>query len=223
MSTPENPLAQYYTYAYHHILMACDTTEVAEALQNSNEFVTFLRTAAQQNTPSNPMGKYNAIDFRNKGKYCIIVSGLEDAEFVITKASWMSITAAEAGGNGVDRFSSMAVEGSLTIDEPRGIKFMNVMSYVADQLESDPSGIVFLLKTIFVGYPAPGANFAAQVGTDKDDIVQYDPITDVRPVLFIIYDITGEFKVDGGTYTVSWVGVNNGASKQPQHLRGELN
>ena len=50
MSQPENPLAQYYTYAYHHILMACDTTEVAEALQNANEFVTFLRTPEPQYT-----------------------------------------------------------------------------------------------------------------------------------------------------------------------------
>jgi hypothetical protein len=217
MSTPENPLSQYYTYAYHHILMACDTTEVAEAIQKSNEFVTFLRTPQQVNTPDNRLGKYKAVSFQNKGKYSIIVNGMTDAEFVISDAKWLSITAASAGSTGVDRFSTMAIEGSFTIQEPRGIKFMNVLSYVADQLQSDPSGLIFVLKTIFVGYPAPGSAFIDPTRPESGDA--YDPITNIRPVLFIMYDITGEFKVTGGTYEIKWCGVNNSASKQRHTMR----
>ena len=217
MSTPENPLAQYYTYSYHHIFVACENTEVAEAIQSSNDFNTFLRTSQQQDTPDNPYGKFTATDFQGLGGYVIIINGMVDSEFVIKDARWMSVTASSAGMNGADQFSSMALEGSITVQEPRGVKFMNVFSYVADQLETDPNGIIFLLKTIFVGYPAPGVAYTTQTQPSTGEM--YNPIMNIRPVLFLMIDLTGEFDITGGTYVISWAGINNGASKQNHIMR----
>lgn len=214
-----NPLSQYYTYSYHHVLIGCDNTEVAEALQESQELLTFLRTPQQINTPEDPYGKYQPIDYKNLGKYSIIINGMEDAEFVIRKAEWQTVTSAESSADGMDKFSSMAVEGSIEIDEPRGIKFMNVLSSIADGLGSDPNGLIFMLKTIFIGHPAPGVNFDRQAGTEKESSLAYDPIADIRPIMFVMYDITGEFTVMGGSYKIDFMGVNHGATKQKHFLR----
>ena len=59
MSRPENPLSQYYSYSYHHILIACNTTAAAEFLQETNQFITFQRDETQVNTDDDPFGKYN--------------------------------------------------------------------------------------------------------------------------------------------------------------------
>lgn len=214
-----NPLTQYYTYSYHHVLIGCDNTEVAEALQDSDELLTFLRTPEQVNTSQNPYGKYEARDYKNLGKYSIIINGMEDAEFVIRKAEWQTVTSSESSSDGMDKFSSMAVEGTIEIDEPRGIKFMNVLSSVANSLGSDPNGLIFLLKTVFIGHPAPGVNFNNQTGTEKESNRSYDPITNIRPIMFVMYDITGEFTVMGGNYEIAFMGVNHGATKQKHLLR----
>lgn len=224
MSNPPNPLSQYHTYSYHHILLACDSTDTAEALQKSNELVTFRRDSTQVNTTTDPFGKYKPRTFQNVGKYSIVINGMEDSDLVIDKVKWSSVTAASAGSNGVDRFSTMTVEGEMYIEEPRGVKFMNIMAEVADKLGSDPNGIVFALKTIFIGHVSPSAAFtlnsnqASTINFARTNDI-FDPITNVRAMLFFMYDITGEFTIQGGKYKIGFAGLNNGATKQKHIMR----
>lgn len=211
MSVPPNPLSRYNTYSYHHILIACDSTETAEVLSKSNEFLDFTRREGDVNTPSNPYGKYTARDVNlsrgRTGKYCVIIDGTKDASFVISKASWASATAAADGNN---RFTTFAVEGKMTVMEPRGVDFMNTMSHVCDNLESNPGGLVFMLKTIFVGHKS----------ATVDDIRGMDPITNIRPLMFVLYDISGTFTIEGGVYDLSFMGINHGATKTRHIMRG---
>lgn len=216
MSNPINPLSLYNTYSYHHVFVACDNTKTAEALAQSNNFLDFMRDRPEritrpgqetgpgtENTPQDPFAKYNPRTINNgRGKYSIIINGMTDAEFVIQSANWFTVTAASTSRE--NAFETMAIEGELSISEPRGIRFMNVMSHVADQLGSNPTGIIFMLKTFFFGNKS---------GTFEEDegIV---PITYVRPIFFALYDITGEFKVTGGEYILRWMGLNHGVSKQ---------
>lgn len=215
MSTPENPLSQYSSYAYHHILLACDTTAIAEALQDSNDLIDFLRISDSdnENTTNDPYNKYKPREFKDKGKYSIIINGMVDAEFIINSVNWTSLVASDAGSSGVDKFSTMMLDGSITIDEPRGIKFMNVMAHVADFLDTDPSGIIFVLKTIFIGHSALSAASATRITSSS--IENIDPIVNVRPLIFGIVDISGSFEITGGKYNIEILGINNGASKQP--------
>lgn len=206
MSIPANPLAQYNTYSYHHIFLACETTEVAEALSKSKNFLDFMRNPEEVNTVDEPFGKYVARTLRGvKGKYIIIINGMTDAEFVIRKANWFSATAEKASVE--DSFETLSIEGEMIVDEPRGVKFMNVMATVADRMETDPNGLIFMMKTVFFGHKS---------STLSED-GGYDPITNVRPIMMLLYDITGQFTVTGGTYVVKWAGLNHGASKQ-QHI-----
>ena len=41
MSNPQNILGRFDTYAYHHILMVCNSTDTAEALSRIDEITTF--------------------------------------------------------------------------------------------------------------------------------------------------------------------------------------
>jgi len=215
MSTPTNPLSKYRSYAYQQILIACDTTETAEKLAANNQFLEFLRVkdAERLNTPQFPYAKYKpydiALDKGRTGKYCIIINGMQDAEFVINSVQWYSTVVADAGGIG-NEYSTLDVAGEMEIQEPQGVRFMNVLAEIADQLDSNASGLVFMLKTVFVGHSTP--NY-------QDDGFP-DPITNVRPILFWMSDITGSFAVTGGSYKIEFAAINHGVSKQKHILHG---
>lgn len=215
MSLPINPLTKYQSYSYQQILIACDTTETAEKLSESNQFLDFVRSsdANRVNSTEKPYAKYEPYDVNldkgRKGHYVIIINGMQDAEFVINKSHWYNVVAASAGTEGT-KFSTYNIEGELEISEPQGIRFMNVMAKVADNLESDPSGLIFMLKTIFTGHRTP---------TFEDDGFQ-EPITNIKPLLFWIAGITGGFDVSGGNYKVELAGINHGLTKKKHILHG---
>jgi hypothetical protein len=96
----------------------------------------------------------------------------------------------------------MATDGELEIAEPMGASFLNRMTEICDELETDPVGLIFLLKTIFVGRSANGG--------------YTEMITSVRPIMFVAYDITALFDSSGAKYKMMFVGLTNGAGKLPQ-------
>jgi len=221
MSTPDNPLAQYHTYSYHHIFMVCDTSETAAALNSSNNFITFMRDPSEYDE-TDPYTRYRPRTILQEdgeeGKYSIIINGMTDAEFVISEITWNSVIDTPAGPNGYSRFTTYASTGQMTVEEPRGIRFMNVMAEVAKSLGSDPNGLIYVVKTIFVGHPSDQAfNDPDQDSLSYSGV--YDPITNIRPLLLTLHNITGRFKVTGGTYVISFAATNQGTSKQSHIMR----
>jgi len=204
MSNPENPLSIYRSYSYHHVLIACNTSEVAEHIARSDELLTFLRPSAS----SENLYKAKTID--NKGSYVVIINGLTDANFTIENVSWFSTTANDTGGKD-NMFTTMAVEGEMKVLEPQGIRFLNVMNNVSDELRTDPNGIVWMLKTIFIGH---------RRSTSDNDVGDYpDYILNIKPLMFCMYDITANFGIEGGEYIINFVALENGAAKQPHYIR----
>lgn len=215
MSIPVNPLSKYRSYNYQQMLLVCDTTETAEELSASNEFLDFIRSkdADRMNSSVDPYAKYRPYEIGlnqgRKGRYVILIDGTQDAEFIINKAHWYNTVAAGAGDIGTE-FSTYNAGGELEIQEPQGIRFMNVLSKIADDLGSDPTGLIFMLKTVFIGHAT---------ATYTDDGFP-DPITNIRPFLFWMSNLTGSFTITGGNYKVEFAGLNNGASKNPHILHG---
>ena len=200
MSTPANILAQYSSYTYHHILIACDSSLVAEELATINDKRLYLRPVGQKN-------RYDRIESpKGSGYYVIMIDGLTDADFVMDNLSWSTTTAIDASIG--SHFTSLATEGSFTVSEPRGIRFFDKLNYICDGLDTDPTGIVWLLKTIFIG-----RKFTVAEGKTVDYIAN------VPPFLFMIYDIKGSFTIAGGEYTISFSGLNDGAARMPQTTR----
>jgi len=204
MSIPPNPLAVYRSYSYHHILVACNTSEVAEELARSEELSVFLRPDASSDN------LYKAKTIKDKGSYVIIINGITDADFIIDSVSWFSTTANDTGGRD-NMFTTMAVEGEMKVVEPQGIRFLNIMNNVSDELKTDPNGIVWMLKTIFIGH---------RVSTQHNDVGDYpDYILNIKPLMFCMYDITATFDIEGGEYNINFVALENGAAKQPHYIR----
>lgn len=208
MSRPANPLARYRTYSYHHILVACDNDIAASYLSQTSSLDAFSSIGVRRSIESQraDLRVEPTDEFADRlyiGNYVVITNGLIDTEFVIQEARWFTTTAAST--DQTDSYNSIAVEGKIILQEPGGVRFFNVMNNTADALRTDPTGIIFVLKTIFVGHRDDG---------------ETDYITTVKPLRFLMYDITGTFDVTGGVYEISFVGIDNGAARLPQFSRG---
>jgi len=197
MSNPENILAKYRTYSYHHVLIACGNTQVVEELSESLNMYDYL-----YDTGEAKRSKKSLVS----GDYVVIANGLSDSDFIVDDVSWVSVIAPQpSSDSNFEQFASYAVEGTMVVTEPRGVDFLNVLSGACDTLETDPTGLVFLLKTFFVG------------DTDSRSV---DYVTSVKPLAFIMTDIASTFDVTGSIYSIEFVSVTNGAAKLPQFVTG---
>jgi hypothetical protein len=197
MSTPENILAKYRTYSYHHVLIACGNTQVVEELSQSLNMYEYLYETGEARRSKKST---------KSGDYVVIANGLSDSDFIIDEVKWISVIAPQPSSESkVEQFASFAVEGSMVVTEPRGVDFLNVLSGACDTLETDPTGLVFMLKTFFVG------------DTDGRSV---DYITSIKPIAFIMTDIASTFDVIGSVYSIEFVSVTNGAAKLPQIVNG---
>ena len=190
MSRPQNVLNFYRSYAYHHILVACDGTQTAEALAKEGDLSVYDRATSSG-------GRFTPRTLGvNGGKYVILIDGTSDAHFTIRSAKWSSVLYPNEPG----QQQTMASDGELVIQEALGVRFLNVLDQARRSLEIDFFGMIFLLKTIFVGH-----RFDQQTTT----------IANVRPLLFYAVDIGAIFSETGAEYTFAFVGVVNGAGKLP--------
>lgn len=193
-----NLLHKFRSYSYHHILFVCDSTRTAEAVAKLDKFSEFvsgdrLRTFRGRDSDQ-PLQSPDG----GTGKYLVLINGTTDVDFFIESANWYSILMPRAG-TGIPAFA-MATEGEIKIIEPQGARFFNVLDRAFDVLGSDPPGLIFMLKTVFVGH------------TDGEgDVV----ISDIKPFMIVPYDIISVFDHAGGTYTMRFMGAYNGAIKAP--------
>lgn len=194
MSDPQNPLDRFRSYSYHHILVACDGTDTAEALAQESEITLFDHERAKE--------KYCPQQILNgAGNYIVLINGTSDAQYTIKSVKWSTSIIPAQGINGVNQTTSMATDGELHIEEPLGVNFLNLLNEVTKRLGTDPNGVVFLLKTIFVG--------------ERDD-GKTETITNIQPLLLFFYDISALFDITGAEYTISFAGIANGAARLQQ-------
>lgn len=202
----ENPLAQFKSYSYYHVLAVCDSTTTANSLANypADIVEAWLHPGNGDANNPEPLGPWSPKPLDktdvNSGKYCILINGATDAGMVITNVSYSALAAAGATNN--DRFTSLATEGTIEISEPKGITFLDLITRCCASLGRDPAHVVFILKTFFVGYD------------DNDNI---KTISNVAPMTFIITNVTGSFSDMGGEYKIEFVAMNNGAARLPQY------
>jgi len=197
MSKPQNILGKFDTYAYHHILLVCNSTTAAESVANI-EGITNLQH------PSEPSRRYKAREIGKTGeKYVTLIDGMTDSRFFITDVKWTNYIAAdpEIGKGNTPQSTTMSLDGEIEIVESMGASFLNRLTDISDELDSDPVGLVFLLKTIFVGRNANGLT---------------ELISTVRPLMFVPLDISAVFQSSGAKYKLEFVGLTNGAGRLPQ-------
>lgn len=183
MSTPENPLAKYKTYSYYHSLAVCSNTSVAQELYRRNDIADF--TVRSDYKPQSLAD----------GSYVVLANGSTDAHFMVSGVKWAAMMAPRFGS---EYFGTIATEGQIDIQEPRGVRFMNVVVDALRDMGIDAMVATYVLKTVFVGHSADGTR---------------DEYTSVKPLLFLVTDIAAEFSIVGGQYVISFLPLANGANK----------
>jgi hypothetical protein len=158
-----------------------------------------------------PNGRYSAKSLdpskdADSKDYCVLINGSTDAAYTITTVNWSSTTA--GGATPEDHYTSVALEGSLDISEPKGIVFLDQMIRCCVELGVDSANAVFVVKTFFVGfgYEAGAGDFA-------------DTVTDVAPFMFTVIGATGAFTAGGGTYHLDVVSCVDGTARLPQYSK----
>ncbi len=202
MSEPINPLANYRSYSYYHVLTICDSITTAEALASETDLSVW-----EHIDPNNPANRFTSGKFAPKmvgdsGLYCVLIHGATDADYVITDVKYSTLTAANIYAG--DRSNSIALEGSIGISEPKGIMFLDTIVRCCNDMGIDAATAAWALKTFFVGY-------------DIDDKVTI--ISDIAPLLFAAIDVTGTFSEAGGLYEIQLVGLSHGLSNLPQYSK----
>ncbi len=197
MSKPTNPLSYYRSYSYYHVLLICDSSDTAESVATETALNKWQHPFPGERDPN--LGPFTPRIAANGGKYCVLINGSTDAAVAITDVNWNSTTI----GNAVegDKGTSIAMEGSLAISEPKGILFMDMIVLCCRTLGVDTSMVSWVLKTFFVGY--------------KDDD-SHDHITDIAPLMFIATNITASFTEQGGVYDIQFVAISYGQARLPQ-------
>lgn len=190
MSKPANILSKYRSYSYHHVLAICDSTDTALELSESpvlNEVFSSRESVE----------RLKLLETVNGGRYIILIDGFADAKFVIQSVRWATVLAPD---NGLATPTTVETDGRMTILEPQGVRFMNILSSAASSLLSDPIGLIFVLKTFFVGH----------IDTGETEI-----ISNIRPLFFVLIDIQANIDETGAEYDLEFVGMCNGAAKLP--------
>ena len=210
MSTPSSRLSKYRSYSYYHVLVMCDSSQTADELMLESSIEQWEHATPSTVAPSNLPGVTDLGIYAPKltpagGRYVVLINGSTDVAYSITSAKWETATAANAVPG--DRGTSIAVEGTISISEPKGISFLDQVVKCNIALGIDSSMAVYCLKTFFVGF------------TTSDGIDGVDHITDIPPVMFNVYDVTGSFTEAGGTYEMLWVGISHGASRFSQYSK----
>lgn len=202
MSTPASLLSKYRSYNYRHVLIMCDSTETAKMMLMNVDDGTWSHPTDQEHE----LGIYAPVTIGPENSYCVLIDGATDASFVINQAKWSAATAGHATKQ--DKATSVAVEGTLEIVEPKGVVFLDTLVQCCYALGIDMQSACFVLKTIFTGF-----------GYNEDDGDFVDTISDVAPIMFMVTDVTGAFTERGGEYHIEFVAMSGGAARLPQFSR----
>lgn len=201
----ENELNQFNSYSYHHVLAVANSTVVADLLQNSESAHTRLISQSQPFRYGQPMEAHTVPGAEDKGKYVVLLNSTKQSDFYIDEVSWSSIFLPKTEGLSPN---IQAVEGTLRIVEPKTARFFAHLQRAIDTLDTDPVGMIFVLKTFFVGQRTGNDQQGVQSGSQEI-------IANVKPFTFAVYDIINEFEATGSSYTLSCLGVVGGVSKLP--------
>jgi hypothetical protein len=195
MSLPPNPLAKYRSYSYHHVLIIADSVETANSATNNVNLAGLGGITSSDSV--------NAVTASNGGRFVVVSNGLRDVRYVIEKLDFETLNTS-SGTKGSEQNTQMTTGGSLTIKEPKGVKFMQDLATVYGVIGKDKASMVWSIKTIFVGHSDnPGVG------------IPTDAITYVKPFTFTVTDFIVDFTEAGGVYTMELVGLANGTAKLP--------
>lgn len=228
MARPSNPLDYFESSSYYHSLIVTNSTNVITQMSDG-DFPWWTLTKNDRGVrdfslekyvivrrgegSSGDTSDYTVVPSSNRGgeseAFVIITTGSRDAELSIEELKWTNIFHPNySKTQGTQTFTTSAIDGTMQIIEPRGARFFQFIDRALDLLGVDPAGAIFAIKTFFTGIPIDRISNSGRTQV----------LANIPPLAFNITDIQANFQASGGTYDVSFVGLNNGTSKLPQFI-----
>jgi hypothetical protein len=125
----------------------------AQEIADQSDIVVFNRDTRREKESARFTPRFLKSDDNG---YVVLIDGMKDVQFYINSAKWETILAPQGETGGSKTADTIEVDGQLIITEPFGISFLEVLTNVSRDLFTEPSGLIFILKTVFVGHRADG-------------------------------------------------------------------
>jgi hypothetical protein len=191
MSRPLNILSTYRSYAYHHILVVCESSDVAASLAETDNIDPYMIETGPSGLREGTIGG---------GRYVVLINGMTDAQTYIVSAKWSIMT-----NLGTDhKAMSMMTSGEIDIHETGAVMFLTKILSACTYLGAEPQSLSYLIKTIFVGHKDQ---------VDSDNSTTF--ITAIKPFLFYLTNITASVTQTGTDFVLTMQGINDGAAHIP--------
>lgn len=155
-----NPLDEFESYSVHYVLLACRTSVTAQkfAADDDKSMAQSLAAIDRVNKLGNPV----VID-GNANDVFLVIDTRRFAQFTIESLKY------DVWINGLQKNSgpsNLVADLSMTVLDSVGISFANFMQWLMDQqMKTNFDGLIFMLRTIFVGHKADGTTETVQSET----------------------------------------------------------
>lgn len=156
----ENPLDAFNTYSVHYVMLACRTTVVAQQFASDDDkaMATSLAAIDAVRALGDPV-----VLGGNANDVFLMLDTRRFSQFTVESLKYDVLI------NGLQRgasTSNLAVDLSMTILDSAGISFANFMQWLMDtQMKCNYDGLIFMLRTIFVGHKPDGTSETVQSET----------------------------------------------------------
>ena len=199
MSNPANILGQFRSYSYHHYLAVTNGITAALNLSDSSEL---LLRGAQDRTEQR--FEVNLLPGSQTDFYMLLVDGRRDAKFFIDNVKWESFITPNRIEGGRQFSDTSEVGGEIQIIEPFGMQLLQILADASRKMRIHSGIMCYVLKTVFVG-----------ITHDHQEHI----ISNIRPLLFSIYDLNIVTNAGSCTYNFRFMGINNGIANSSHYSK----
>lgn len=155
-----NPLDEFNTYSVHYVMLACRTTVTAQAFATDDDKAMAASLAAVNATSA--LGQPVILN-NNATDIFLVIDTRRFSQFTVESLKY------DVWINGLQKGAApanLAADLSMTILDSVGISFANFMQWLMDeQMKTNYDGLIFMLRTIFVGHKPDGTSVTVQSET----------------------------------------------------------
>ncbi|MEM2159677.1 MAG: hypothetical protein QXN55_01830 [Candidatus Nitrosotenuis sp.] len=154
MGFPLNPLDKYRTYAFHHILLVSNSSEsIRKFLGQDSKEKGGKKKSFLEKLVGGKIGQ-NIAPSDEGGEVYLLIDTRKTSDFSIKSVSYKTIFGAGSSPSDTHVFDSLL---KMEVTDVSGIGFLNYIQYLVDEkLQTDISGMIFLLHTTFIGHTDEG-------------------------------------------------------------------
>jgi hypothetical protein len=197
-----NKLDHFRTYSYFHVLATCGARNlqaVSRVFENEEQVRKLISTPTPKDAEGNRIAQYANDSKTDDSKFFVLSNGLMDVDIVVDQLVVSTIVANEKVSTGAE--SLLASAGQIVINEPQGVRFLNIFRKMCHEFNSPASDVRWIIKTIFVG--------------EYDDTGKVGYLLKIPPHFVWVEKFQINVTEKGSVYTAAIINVVNGISYDP--------